>query len=115
MRQYILECFYLIYNKERKSFLNLLNYAIDLFIKLCYYITIKGKQKTSSRSGRAKPGESEGNMKEYNVYECMGEKKWFMTCLGNDEFTAEVLISHMEADWANGHHLSNIIMICEEA
>ena len=53
-------------------------------------------------------------MKEYNVYECMGEKKWFVTCLGNDEFTAEVLFFHMETDWINGHHLSHLVMICEE-
>lgn len=64
--------------------------------------------------GGVKSGESGEIMKEYNVYECMEDKKWFVTCLGNDEFTAEVLFSRMKVDWANGHHLSNIVMICEE-
>lgn len=53
-------------------------------------------------------------MKEYNVYECMRDKKWFVTCLGDDKFTAEVLFSHMETDWINGHHKSHLAMVCEE-
>lgn len=53
-------------------------------------------------------------MKEYNVYECMEDKKWFVACLGNDEFTAEVLFYRMKVDWANGNHLSYLVMICEE-
>lgn len=44
----------------------------------------------------------------------MADKKWFVTCLGNDEFTAEVLFSHMKVDWANSNHLSYLVMVCEE-
>lgn len=42
--------------KQKNMFL--LNYAIDIIIKLCYDITIKGKQKTFTPD--ADPGEREG-------------------------------------------------------
>ena len=51
----------------------------------------------------------------YNVYEVKTETtdKWFFTCLGDDKFTAEVLFSHLYADWMNGHHLTDLILVEE--
>ena len=58
--------------------------------------------------GRGKKG-----IHMWNVYEIKGEQKWFFKCLGDDKFTAEVLFSHLVADWSNGHHLTELILINE--
>lgn len=49
----------------------------------------------------------------WNVYEVKGDQKWFFKCLGSDKFTAEVLFSRLVADWSNGHHLTELILINE--
>lgn len=35
----------------------------------------------------------------------------FLACLGDDEFTAEVLFYRMLVDHLNGHHSTDLIMV----
>lgn len=49
----------------------------------------------------------------WNVYEVKCDQKWFFKCLGSDQFTAEVLFDHLQNDWLNGHHLTELILVNE--
>lgn len=52
-------------------------------------------------------------MKRYVVYERFHNKRWFVKCLGDDKFTAEVLFRQMQSDWLSVPHLTDLILVEE--